>query len=388
MKIVLSLLNFRPGRIGGTETYLRRLIPHMVAAAGGHELTLLVSRQQEAENLFPGVDRAVVDLGAARVMAERGLEAVSKYRCRAAEKALDRLQPDVTLFPQQSIFPKNVDCPCVLVVHDLYHVRLPQYLSPQQRFYRNRSYAASIERADRIIAISEVTKQTVIDHYGVGSRRVAVVPHGIEWPANDRATSEFRNGRPYVYYPATSLPHKNHAVLFQSIARLKAEGRFPYDLILSGIHTGHWKTLRRLVRKLDLDGTVRHLGYVSYDKVQQLYRGAECILFPTTFEGFGLPVVEAFQARKKIVVSRLPIFSELGVPSQFQIDFSDPQQLDAALRLPGTTTLLRKPWTWQQTAQATLDLLVEEASGSGPCILPFHQPLRSPVPSRRGVRAA
>ncbi len=134
------------------------------------------------------------------------------------------------------------------------------------------------------------------------------------------------------------------------------------------MQTRHWKTLRRQIRRLGLEQTVRHLGFISYDRVQRLFRGAECILFPTTFEGFGLPVVEAFEGRKKIIVSRLKIFGELGVPERFQIDFGDPDQLEAAIRLPGATTLRRQPWTWGEAAVATLDLLVEEASWAGHCV--------------------
>jgi glycosyltransferase involved in cell wall biosynthesis len=362
MKIVVSLLNFRPERIGGTETYLRRLIPQLSQLAAQHDLCLLMDRDRAAEGHFPGIDRAVVNMNARRVLLERGLEALTPYRCRAAEKALNRLQPDVVLFPQQSIFPKTVPAPCVLVVHDLYHVLLPQYLSRLQRLVRDRSYGASIARANRIIAISEVTKETVVEHYGVDAGQVALVHHGFEATGQRPVEMDPEVASPYIYYPATTLPHKNHGVLLESIAKLKAAGRFAYQLILSGIQTAHWKTLRRQIHRLGLDETVRHVGYVSYERVRRLYQGAECVVFPTIFEGFGLPVHEAVEARKKIIVSRLEIFRELGVPEQFQIDFSDPGQLDRALRAPGITTLLHRPWTWQEAAAATLDVLVGEGS--------------------------
>jgi glycosyltransferase involved in cell wall biosynthesis len=125
------------------------------------------------------------------------------------------------------------------------------------------------------------------------------------------------------------------------------------------------------------------LGFISYDRVQRLFRGAECILFPTTFEGFGLPVVEAFEAGKKIIVSRLKIFRELGVPDQFQIDFGDPDQLDRAIRLPGIARLQHQPWTWQEAAAATLDVLVDEASQAGHHILPLQRPQQVAEPARR-----
>ena len=100
-------------------------------------------------------------------------------------------------------------------------------------------------------------------------------------------------------------------------------------------------------------------------------------------------MVEASEARKKIIVSRLKIFDELGVPEQFQIDFANPDQLDAAIHLPGIATLRHQPWTWQQAAGTTLELLVEEASRAGHSILPMRtrEPIAEPA-QRRWRKAA
>jgi glycosyltransferase involved in cell wall biosynthesis len=140
---------------------------------------------------------------------------------------------------------------------------------------------------------------------------------------------------------------------------------FDAQLILSGIQTSHWRTLSRQIRRLNLDQTVRHVGYVPYDRVRQLYRGADCVVFPSSFEGFGLPVLEAVEAGKKILVSQLEIFSEIGVPRRFQIDFADPGQLYRALQEPGPTVLERHPWTWDESAAATMAALRSTAAYGG-----------------------
>ena len=124
---------------------------------------------------------------------------------------------------------------------------------------------------------------------------------------------------------------------------------------------GHWKTLCRLIRRLGLQDVVQHVGYVPYDHVRQLYRGAACVVFPTSYEGFGLPILEAVEAGKKILVSRLEVFGELGVPARFQIDFSDPEQLARALQEPGITELENRPWTWAEAAAATMSVLASAA---------------------------
>jgi glycosyltransferase involved in cell wall biosynthesis len=374
LRVVVSLLSLRLGAIGGTETYLRQLIARLPKVDPRHEIILLMDRDLAETNVFSGMERVVVDRSARQVLKERALEAMSPYRCRAIEKTLQSLRPDVVFFPQQSIFPKNVPAPCMLVVHDLYHLYLPQYLSRGQRLFRQRNYAQSVARADRIIAISEFTKKTILQHYDVADERVSVIPHGwtpsavaLDSAHSDSAeagsTAREASGG-YLYFPAITRPHKNHQALLESLAVLRSQKRFDGELILSGIQTPYWKTLRRTIGKLGLDSVVHHLGYVSYDHVRRLYQEADCVVFPTTFEGFGLPVLEAVEARKKILVSRLDVFDEIGVPERFQIDFSDPEQLARGLQEPGITELTKRPWTWDESAAATLEWL--EATANRP----------------------
>src|SRR5206468_3285079 len=156
---------------------------------------------------------ATVDWTTDQLCAWRVLEAAATgLRARSIAAAMARLKPDVVLYPQQSMFPKSAPCPSVLVVHDLFHLVCPQYLTATQ-------------------------------------------------------------------------PHKNHERLFTSIAELRASGSFPYHLLLTGARTPHWRHLRRLRRRLQLQKIVSHLGYVSYDMVLRLIRGAECVVFPSGFEG-------------------------------------------------------------------------------------------------------
>jgi glycosyltransferase involved in cell wall biosynthesis len=360
MKVVVSLLNFRPGKIGGTETYLRQLIPRLPHVSPQFEIVLLMDRDLARDNVFRGIDWAVINQSARQVLCARGLEGTSPYRAREVERALARLQPDVVFFPQQSIFPKNVAAPCALVVHDLYHLFLPQYLSAGQRFFRRRSYGYAMSRAERIIAISHFTQKSILTHYAVDAERVAVIPHGWDGaPTAVEADAGF--GGKYLYYPAITRPHKNHHLLLETIAALRARGSFDYQLVLSGIQTAHWKNLGRQIRRLGLEDVVRHVGYVPYDRVRRLYRGAQCVVFPSSYEGFGLPILEAVEAGKKILVSRLEVFDELGVPARFQIDFSDPEQFARALEEPGVTALENRPWTWDEAAAATMSILASAA---------------------------
>jgi glycosyltransferase involved in cell wall biosynthesis len=365
MHILINLLNFRPGRIGGTETYLRELVAHLPAAARGERITLLTSRDVAGEFDDSPLEVAQVPQTTRQICGLRFLEAAAAgFHARAIENAIEHLEPDVVLFPQQSMFPKRVCRPSVLVVHDLYHLHCPQYLSAAQRWFRRRSYPAAMAAADRLIAVSEFTRQAVVNNFPCAPESVCVVPHGVRTFAPHEILPPEGVSRPYLYYPAATLPHKNHAQLFRTIGRLKEQGRFPYELILTGAKTHHWKSLAQLRRHLKLEETIVHRGYVSYPEVLRLMRGAECVVFPSEFEGFGIPVIEAASLERKVITSRLEVFEEIGVPGNYRIDFGDADAFASALADRSPAHLVRSPITWAQCASATLGILRETANSA------------------------
>jgi glycosyltransferase involved in cell wall biosynthesis len=369
MRILINLLNFRAGRIGGTETYLRELIAHLPRVATDEQILLLVGRDMAREFRDSPLELVTIPCSDAHISGLRFLEAAGVFRARSIEAVVRRVNPDVMLFPQQSMFPKSSVCPSVVIIHDLYHLNFPQYCTRMQRWFRNSSYPAAVARADRVIAVSDVTRRSVIENYGCAPQRITVVPHGIrELSPESIAPTDLVSG-PYLYYPAVTLPHKNHELLFRSVAGLRAQRRFPYRLILTGEKTPHWGGLERLIHRLVLEDVVSHLGYVSYSSVLGLIRGARCVVFPSQCEGFGIPVIEAAMLDRKVITSRLDVFEEIGVPAAYRIDFADLAAFDRALQDTSPSRLLRRPSTWLECARATLDVLRQTAEsrkfGSG-----------------------
>jgi glycosyltransferase involved in cell wall biosynthesis len=340
--------------VGGAETYLRQLVRFLPSVAGGDALSLIVPREVARDLEAPGWRQAVVDLGDRALVAARVAEAFSPWRARAIERLVDGLRADAILFPQQSIFPKRAAAPAVVTVGDVQHLYLPENFGLADRAFRAAIYPYSLRCARRIIAISGFTKKTLVERAGVDAEKVEVVRFGLA-PADTTPARPLDDlPGPYLYYPAATYPHKNHATLFRTYAALRQRGAIEERLVLTGARTGLWPRLESLIHELGLDRHVRHLGHLPASDVRRVYAGASAILFPTLFEGFGLPVLEAVELGKKIVVSRLEVFDEIGVPRKFQIDFSDPEQLLGALRFPGSTVLEKRPFTWEDTARATL----------------------------------
>jgi len=366
VRIAISLLNFRPSCVGGVETYLRQLLAHAGAAKGADEVIVVEHRGNAGVLPAPGLQRAVLDMSDRAVVTARILEAFSPWRCLAAERLFADVAPDVAYFPQQSIFPKRIAAPCVLQALDVQHLVLPRYFSLFDRAFRACVYPRSLARAGRVIAISEFTRRMLIERAGIPAGKVVAIPFGVSPPASRGPTAPPEVQGPYLYFPAATFPHKGHATLFRSFAALRRRGGVGRKLVLTGQRTGHWRRLRRLIGQLGIAGDVIHMGFVTPEVVDSLYANAEAVVFPTEFEGFGLPVVEAIQRGKKIICSRLDVFTEIGVPPEAQIDFRDPGQLLAALENSAPPALIRKPWTWAQAVEATLNVLRSMAAAPKP----------------------
>jgi glycosyltransferase involved in cell wall biosynthesis len=367
VRLLLSLLSLRPGRVGGAETYVRQLVAKLPGvAAPGDRLVAAMDRDLAAALETPGWERLVLPLSARALVAERILEAATPWRARGVEDAFARVEADATLFPQQSIFPKRAPGPAVLTVVDVQHLYHPELIPPLERAFRAAIYPQGMARADHLVAISEFTRRTVLERCGIAPEKVTAIPLGYEPRDASAVLPTDRVAGPYLYYPAATFAHKNHAALIRSYAALRRRGDLAARLVFTGMQTPAWKGLLRLARELGVAGDVVHLGYLPYPETRRVYAGADAVVFPSRYEGFGIPVLEAaVEFRKKVITSRLPVFDELGVPAERQIAFDDPDALLAALRLAGPPVLARTPSTWEECARRTLEVLREVAGGAG-----------------------
>jgi glycosyltransferase involved in cell wall biosynthesis len=357
MRIAISLLNFRPGKIGGTETYLRELLPRLPHASPRDELILLASRELAGEITWPGYQVKLLDRTQAQIQRDRILEAFTPYRARGAERLVASVKPDVVFFPQQSMFPKNVETRVAMTVVDIQHVTVPANVNWMERAFRRGIYPYSLRRAEKLLAISNYVKKTLMEYCHVPSGKIAVTLLGMTLPQSDPTSSPPTGPdlkEPFLFYPAASHLHKNHLTLLQTVAKLRQSNAFPFFLVFSGIQTGRWPAIHREIKRLKLTDLVTHVGYVDPQTVSALYRQCAAVLFPSLHEGFGLPVVEAAAHGKKIIVSPLDIYDELGVPQENQIDFSVSEQLKAAISSLEPTSLRRRLPSWDDCAAATI----------------------------------
>jgi glycosyltransferase involved in cell wall biosynthesis len=284
----ISLLTLVPGVLGGSETYARELVRGL-ARVGRHEYRVFLPViAQDAADGLPGRTvssyRARTSLAGRAVAMAAGLARPGKLRREIAPDELEALH-----FPLTVVLPP-VDRPTATTVLDLQHELFPQYFSRAELAYRRVFYRSAVRRSRLVIAISKEVKATIVERLGVEPARVRVAPLGVDL---ERFSPGHGERRPFLLYPANAWPHKNHERLFEAFELVRRK-RPQLRLVLTG--TGH--------EKLSLPPGAESRGRVSEDELVELYRKADALVFPSLYEGFGLPPLEAMACACPVAVSR------------------------------------------------------------------------------------
>ena len=272
MRVGLSLLTLVPGVSGGSETYARELV-RALAKVGRHEYTVYLPRiAADVEGLTTEV------VGEYHASHSMGGRVVAMARASAFGGGIRRRFVDVDAhhFPLSVMIPRIERIPAATTVLDIQHEFLPEFFSRAELVYRRRVYGWSVRRSRIVITISRHAAETLVERLGVPEDRVRPIHLGLDHELFRLADE--RRGE-FLLYPARGWPHKNHARLFQAFAELRR--RHPgLELVLTAYEG-------------EVPEGVRSLGRVSHPELVRLYQTAAALVFPSLYEGFGQPPLEA-----------------------------------------------------------------------------------------------
>ena len=289
----ISLLTLVPVVVGGSETYARELCRALARVGELEYRVFLPTIAPDAADGLPA--RPVTAYRAGRTMPARiramALAAVAPRRARR-ELELDRL--DAIHFPLSVMLPPVDRPPAVTSVLDVQHELFPHFFSRAERTYRRVVYGWTIRRSRLLITISEHAAATLVERVGVDAGRVRPIHLGID---HQRFSPGDEQREEFLLYPALGWPHKNHARLFEAFDLLRRE-RPGLRLVLTG-YEGPAP-----------DG-VEARGRVSTDELVHLYRTAAALVFPSLYEGFGQPPLEAMACGCPVAVSRAGALPEV-----------------------------------------------------------------------------
>jgi glycosyltransferase involved in cell wall biosynthesis len=363
----LNLIYLVPGETGGMEVYARELIPAMLAAAPPRtRFTAFISRDAAASG--SGFWRELMPVVTVPVHARNRGQWVAGEQAflppLAMRAGVDLVHSLASTAPLWGRFRR------VVTVHDLIYAHYPDAHPGIRDKGVRLLIPAAIRRSDRVIAISESTRGDLVDLLGVPSGVIDVVPQGMgatrrEQPLPEaEIRSRFALGdRPILLTMSAKRPHKNLAGLIDALARIPAERR-PL-LVLPGYATWHEQELRDKAARAGLADDVRFLGWISGEELEGLWTFAEAFVFPSFYEGFGLPILEAMARGVPVACSDASSLPEVAGDAALLFDPRDPEAIaqtidrlldDAPLRerLRARGFQRARAFTWEQTARGTL----------------------------------
>jgi glycosyltransferase involved in cell wall biosynthesis len=316
--IGISLLTLVPGVVGGSETYARELCRALARVGGLDYRAFVPAIATDAADGLPS--RTVTAYRAGRSMPARmlamGLAAARPGPVRR-ELELDRLE--AIHFPLTVMLPGVDRPPAVTTILDVQHEELPQFFSRPERAYRKRVYGSTARRSRLVIAISEHAKATIVERLGVEPERARVIHLGIDH-------ERFRPGRqpgerdPFLLYPANRWPHKNHERLLEAFAIVRRE-RPELQLVLTG--SGH--------EGRQVPPGVESRGRVAAEELVELYQRASAVVFPSLYEGFGQPTLEAMACGCPVACSNVSALPEVVGNAARLFDPLRPEEIAAAV---------------------------------------------------------
>jgi glycosyltransferase involved in cell wall biosynthesis len=278
---------------------------------------------------------------------------------------------DLIFLPSINITPLPESIPTVLTVHDLSFKHFPKFYSARMGAWHKACRVDDLfARADHIITPSESTKRDL----NLPNKPITTIPHGVDpifapkMVAQDHGVrGRLKLPKRFVLFVGTLEPRKNLIALVNAVKEYRLETREDLHLVLAG--KWGWKTraLKKRLWKRDAKGWVHHLGYVDDTHLPALYRSAEALVWPSIYEGFGLPVLEAMACGTPVITTSTSSLPEVTESAAIHVDPYNSRDVTEALKqLLHSNELKRrlslegvdraKTFTWEQSAQATLEV--------------------------------
>ena len=369
------LLSTRPGyRRAGVSRYIERLVRALPTALGAED-DLVAYGVRGTSAPAPELERAWRPAPSWLPVEQRMVRIPWEQAVLPLLTRRDRL--DVFHAPV-NVAPLLAPCPTVVTVHDLAFLREPGRLPARRRRYLTTMTRASVRRAARVLAVSEYTKNDLLEAFGVPPDRVVVTPLAVDEtfsPPSLEALAVFRAKHglagPFVLYVGTLEPRKNVPGLLRAFAEIVTE--VPHELVLVGAQGWMTEEIDRALSDVRLEGRVRVTGYADDAELPLWYGAADLFVYPPFYEGFGLPPLEAMACGTPVVASAVSSLPEVADDAALLVDPADREALAdamrrvltdpalaAELRTRGRTRAAR--CSWARTAVATV-VAYREAAG-------------------------
>jgi glycosyltransferase involved in cell wall biosynthesis len=357
LRIGVNALYLIPGGVGGTEIYLRNLLQALAEIDHVNEYHVITNKETGTDLVPPAPNFIQQHTGVRAtfrpfrmVWEQTGLPAAAR-----------RLKLDC-MFNAGFTAPVFTACSNVTVFHDLQHKLHPEHFRWFDLPFWNLFLYWAVKKSEILVAVSDTTKQDLMRFYKPPESKIRVIPHGVE-----REFFEIQNqpdrANPYLLCVSTSHPHKNLDRLirvFGEFRKLHPE----YRLVMAGVRGFQAEFLEKIA-----DQHIQFTGWIPRAELYELFRSAAGVVYPSTFEGFGMPVLEAMAAGVPLACSSIEPLHSIAGNAAFEFDPLDSNaMLDSMNRLITEGDRLIAPgrerasqFTWRAAAEKTLSAILHAA---------------------------
>ncbi len=314
-------------KLTGNETYIRNIIRELARTDEESEYVAFVSAK--------GAERHIPQRFEARRVSNNPFVRLG-YQL---PMELGRLRPD--LIHVQYTAPLICPVPIVAVVHDVSYLDHPEFFSKSRALQLKLTVARTVRRAARIVTQSEYSRKSILRVYGVDPELVHVIPLGVDPCFRPMARVAAESGVrascginfPYVLTVGDLQPRKNQVGLVRAFAELlKAQPNLPHHLVLVGKDNWHGQEVREAARRSGVAERIHFTGFVTDEQLRELYCGCDVFVFPSFYEGFGLPVLEAMACGRAVASSNATSLPEVADSSALLFDPASIPEMVRAMR--------------------------------------------------------
>lgn len=298
-----------------------------------------------------------------------------------------RKEIDVLFLPAGNRrLPFSIDCPSVGTVHDLSSIHVAEKYDPLRTTYIKHVLPHLIRRLTHVITCSESSREDIIEYGGVPRERISVIPHGVDHDiyvphdrddAAARVLSKYGIRHPYILYVSRiEHPGKNHVRLIHAFTQLKERARLPHQMVLAGSDWSRAEEVHGAAAQSSAVTDILFTGFVPDVDLPRILGCAELFVFPSLYEGFGLPILEAMACGVPVACSNLSSMPEVAGDAAVMFDPYNEGEIAAAIMQTLTDSELRhtmiergikrsRLYTWDETARRTLRV-IQSAAREGP----------------------
>ena len=367
-EVAVNLMWLRPGEVGGSETYIRRVLRSLELGESGLEDVRLVGPVEATSAM--GLTRATF------------ISLPVTSRSRVARVAMERLwlarvmdAGSGVLHHPGGTVPFDSARPTVVTIHDLQPITNPEYFSRTKQEFLARALPEAVQRADVVATPSNWVRADVIERLGADPERVVTVSAYAEPPESPGSATlspqleAIVERGPVILFPAMTLGHKNHRFLFDAFAIARSKDP-SLSLVCTGAKGADHEAI--VAYASSVSPSIHMLGHVEQEDLDGLFARAELLVFPSLYEGFGLPLLEAQLAQVPVVASSTTAIPEVAGDGAIICDPTDLEAWADAMANPlgsaeradlvdrGTANARR--YSSEQTAQQQLGAYERAAS--------------------------